>query len=71
MPRLPAEDKDNPEWTAEDFARARPASELPGDLLTAFPNTARAVRQDGLTQKSSRLAIWNQGAGASLRSIAA
>lgn len=32
-------DEDNPEWTEEDFARARPASELPPRLLAAFPNT--------------------------------
>ena len=29
-------DEDNPEWTEEDFARARPASELPPRLLAAF-----------------------------------
>lgn len=30
-------DPDNPEWTAEDFAKARPAEEiLPGDVLRAF-----------------------------------
>lgn len=32
-------DQENPEWTAEDFARARPASELPADVLAAFPKT--------------------------------
>lgn len=32
-------DDDNPEWTEEDFARARPASELPPRLLAAFSNT--------------------------------
>lgn len=32
-------DEDNPEWTEEDFARSRPASELPPHLLAAFPNT--------------------------------
>lgn len=32
-------DEDNPEWTKEDFARARPASELPPAMLAAFPNT--------------------------------
>jgi uncharacterized protein (DUF4415 family) len=31
-------DEDNPEWTEKDFARARPASELPPRLLEAFPN---------------------------------
>lgn len=32
-------DEDNPEWTEEDFARARPASELPPNVLAAFPKT--------------------------------
>lgn len=31
-------DDDNPEWTAEDFKRARPAHEvLPPEVLKAFP----------------------------------
>ncbi len=30
-------DDDNPEWTEEDFARARPASDLPPHILAAFP----------------------------------
>ncbi len=29
-------DDDNPEWTEADFARARPASELPPELAAAF-----------------------------------
>jgi uncharacterized protein (DUF4415 family) len=33
-------DKDNPEWTEDDFARARPAHEvLPPEVLAAFPRT--------------------------------
>lgn len=32
-------DEDNPPWTAEDWARARPASELPPEILAAFPKT--------------------------------
>ncbi|MGK2910322.1 MAG: BrnA antitoxin family protein [Sphingobium sp.] len=35
-------DEDNPEWTAEDFARARPVSELPPHIAAAFPNTVKA-----------------------------
>ncbi|WP_062731905.1 BrnA antitoxin family protein [Sphingobium abikonense] len=31
-------DEDNPEWTAEDFARARPISDFP-ELAAAFPKT--------------------------------
>ncbi len=32
-------DRDNPEWTKKDFKRARPASELPPEILKAFPRT--------------------------------
>jgi len=32
-------DPDNPEWTAEDFARAKPASALPDHIRAAFPRT--------------------------------
>lgn len=33
-------DEDNPEWTAEDFKRARPAHEvLSPEILKAFPQT--------------------------------
>ena len=32
-------DRDNPEWTKADFKKARPARELPADILKAFPNT--------------------------------
>ncbi|MBJ3783741.1 BrnA antitoxin family protein [Devosia sediminis] len=33
-------DKDNPEWTEDDFQRARPADEvLPPEVLAAFPRT--------------------------------
>lgn len=30
-------DDDNPEWTEEDFARAKPLSELPAHVRNAFP----------------------------------
>ena len=39
MSRSTVTDDDNPEWTAEDFAKARPASELPPHILAAFPRT--------------------------------
>lgn len=36
-------DDDNPEWTEEDFARARPADEvLPPEVLAAFAKGVRA-----------------------------
>ncbi len=37
-------DDDNPEWTAERLARARPASELPPQILAAFPKTLARLR---------------------------
>jgi uncharacterized protein (DUF4415 family) len=33
------EDIDNPEWTEQDFTRAKPGYELPSHLLAAFPKT--------------------------------
>jgi len=37
-------DPDNPEWTAEDFARARPASEvLPPEVYAALTDQSRPV----------------------------
>jgi len=43
MPRKlkePVFDEDNPEWTEEDFARARsPEEVLPPDILAQFKNT--------------------------------
>lgn len=39
MPRHQVIDHDNPEWTAGDFAKARPASELPAHIRAAFPKT--------------------------------
>ena len=36
----PFDDPDNPEWTEETFARARPPEEvLPPEVLALFPNT--------------------------------
>jgi uncharacterized protein (DUF4415 family) len=41
-PKQMSED-DNPEWTDEDFARARPAHEvIPAEALKAFPRTRGA-----------------------------
>jgi len=40
MPNKPMSDPDNPEWSAEDFKRARPPHEvLPPHILKAFPKT--------------------------------
>ena len=32
-------DEDNPDWTAEDFANSKPASDLPPEILAAFANS--------------------------------
>jgi uncharacterized protein (DUF4415 family)/uncharacterized DUF497 family protein len=37
-------DDDNPEWTDEVFARSRPASELPPEILAFFPKTLAKLR---------------------------
>lgn len=37
----PKFDPENPEWTEADFARARPASELPPAMLAAFRKGGR------------------------------
>lgn len=39
MSRKASLDEDNPEWSKADFKKARPASELPSDVLAAFPRT--------------------------------
>jgi len=39
-------DEDNPEWTKEDFARARPASELPPEVAAAFRKGGRPAGSD-------------------------
>lgn len=39
--RNPEPDRDNPEWTEADFARARPPSALSPELLAQFPRTKR------------------------------
>ncbi len=48
-------DGDNPEWTAEDFARARPITDFP-DVAAAFPNGTRPRgRPKGSTTSSKSL----------------
>jgi len=43
-------DDDNPEWTDEDFARARPIEEFP-ELAAAFPNGGRKRGRPAGTNK--------------------
>ena len=42
-------DDENPEWTAEDFARARPASEVVPDIVAAY--LRRRGRQKAPTKR--------------------
>lgn len=44
----PIFDDENPEWTAEDFARALPPEFLPPEVLALFPNTVARLREKGL-----------------------
>jgi uncharacterized protein (DUF4415 family) len=48
-------DPDNPEWTAEDFARARPAHEVVPDLVAAMQRFRGKQRRATKKQISLRL----------------
>ncbi|HTM78884.1 MAG TPA: BrnA antitoxin family protein [Devosia sp.] len=49
-------DEDNPEWTEEDFKRARPAHEiLPPEILAAFPRTRGPQKVERKVPVSIRL----------------
>jgi len=48
-------DAANPEWTAEDFKRAKPASALPPGILAAFPQTRGAQKAPKKVPVSIRL----------------
>jgi uncharacterized protein (DUF4415 family) len=39
MSPKPESDRDNPEWTSADFAKAKSATELPDEIRSFFPNT--------------------------------
>ena len=49
-------DDDNPEWTEEDFARARPISEFP-ELAAAFVSAKKRGRPAGSTKEQVALRI--------------
>jgi uncharacterized protein (DUF4415 family) len=48
-------DKDNPEWTDKDFAKARPISDFPG-LAAAFPK-AKGGRPRGSNKQAVSLRL--------------
>ncbi len=51
----PIDDAENPEWTASDFARARPGSDLPAQLRAFFPKTRGAQKAPVKVPVSIRL----------------
>jgi uncharacterized protein (DUF4415 family) len=52
----PEFDDDNPEWTEEDFAKARPPEEiLPPEILAQFKNTRGPQKQPTKIPVSIRL----------------
>jgi len=56
-PKPPRSDEDNPEWTEEDFARAKPAAEvLPPEVLAAFGKGKRG-RPAGWTKPNAKKSI--------------
>ena len=50
-----SDDPENPEWTAEDFARAKPATGLPDMVRHAFPRTRGPQRAPVKQQVTLRL----------------
>ena len=56
-PKPPADYDDNPEWTEEDFARAKAASEmLPPEVLKAFGKGKRG-RPTGWSKPNAKKSI--------------
>ncbi|MBA3810900.1 MAG: BrnA antitoxin family protein [Caulobacteraceae bacterium] len=47
LPEPDLTDPDNPEWTPEDFARAKGPESLPPEVLAAFPRTVARLRGRG------------------------
>ena len=47
-------DDDNPEWTAEDFARAVPFSGLPAELQAILSDPHRVVVPEAVRPESKR-----------------
>lgn len=48
-------DRENPRWTKATFRRARPASELPPEVLAVFPRTRGAQKAPTKVPVSIRL----------------
>ena len=58
MPKHPTVvfDDENPEWTADDFARARPIAEFP-ELAAAFPKARGRPRGSTKPQPKQQIAL--------------
>jgi len=54
---MSGEHDENPEWTEDDFARAQPASELPPEVLAAFPRTRARGPQRAPTKRAVSLRL--------------
>ncbi len=50
-------DINNPEWTEEDFARAKGPESLPPEVLAAFPKTAARVRGPQKTPTKAQVTL--------------
>jgi len=57
QPEPMLDDPDNPEWTEEDFARAKGPESLPPEVLAAFPNTLARVQAMQEAQAKTQVAL--------------
>lgn len=64
-PKVDLTDPDNPEWTAETFARAKPASAMPAAMRKAFPKTKDA----GTNKTDLVVAMLKAQAGATSKAM--
>lgn len=57
MPRKiePVLDSDNPEWTEQDFARAKTGEDIPAHIRSAFPKTRGRPKGETKQMVSLRL----------------
>ena len=57
MPRTiePVLDSDNPEWTEQDFARAKTGEDIPAHIRSAFPKTRGRPKGETKQMVSLRL----------------
>ena len=56
-PRYGVPDDENPEWTAEDFRRARPAREVMPELIEAAENLRRRLGRPKLEHPKEHVSL--------------